>query len=88
MWPLGLTLDMTLLWIFKVKYEICCISTKSGQKVRWSDLPDCDRGDLNCRRAIDSSSWLKWLQYYHNAYLLCIYIILKKIAMQQMLNAF
>ena len=88
------------LWIFKVKYEICYISTKSGPiamrrkanisiwtlglkcdngfdldhdldisifkvicgldhlvtKVRCKDLPDSDRGDFNCRRAVDSSS--------------------------------
>ena len=31
MWPSGLTLAMTLPWIFKVKYGICYISTK------WSD---------------------------------------------------
>ena len=87
-------------WIFKVKYEICYISTKSGPiatkqkanisiwtlglkcdngfdlghdidiwifkvicdldhlvtKVRCNDLPDSDRGDFRCRRAVDSSS--------------------------------
>ena len=87
-------------WIFKVKYEICYISTKSGPiatrrkanisirtlglkfdngfvlghdhdiwifkvicdldhlvtKVRCKDLPDSDRGDFSCRRAVDSSS--------------------------------
>ena len=30
MWPSGLTLTMTLTWIFKVKYGICYISTKNG----------------------------------------------------------
>ena len=89
-------------WIFKVKYEICYISTKSGPiatrrkanisiwtlglkfdkgfdlghdldiwifkvicdldhlvtKVRCKDLPDSDRGDFSCRRAVDSSSYL------------------------------
>ena len=89
-------------WIFKVKYEICYISTKSGPiatrrkanisiwtlglkfdsgfdlghdldiwifkvicdldhlvtKVRCKDLPDSDRGDFSCRRAVDSSSSL------------------------------
>ena len=88
-------------WIFKVKYEICYISTKSGPiatrrianisiwtlglkfdngfdlghdldiwifkvicdldhlvtKVRCKDLPDSDRGDFSCRRAVNSSSW-------------------------------
>ena len=87
-------------WIFKVKYEICYISTKTGPiatrrkanqsiwtlglkfdngfdlghdldiwifkvicdldhlvtKVRCKDLPDSDRGDFSCRRAVDSSS--------------------------------
>ena len=87
-------------WIFKAKYEICYISTKSGPiamrrkanisiwtlglkfdngfdlghdldiwifkvicdldhlviKVRCKDLPDSDRGDFSCRRAVDSSS--------------------------------
>ena len=90
-------------WIFKVKYEICFISTKSGTiatrrkanisiwtlglkfdngfdlghdldiwifkvicdldqlvtKVRYKDLPDSDRGDFSCRRAVDSSSYIK-----------------------------
>ena len=45
-------------WIFKVKYGICCISTKSGLKVRCKDLPDSDRGDFRCRHAVDSSSSL------------------------------
>ena len=88
-------------WIFKVKYEICYIWTKSGPiatkqkaniliwtlglkcdngfdlghdidiwifkvicdldhlvtKVRCNDLPDSDRGDFRCRRAVDSSSF-------------------------------
>ena len=88
-------------WIFKVKYEICYISTKSGSigtrqkanisiwtlglkfdngfdlghdldiwifkvicdldhlvtKIRSKDLPDSDRGDFSCRRAVDSSSF-------------------------------
>ena len=30
MWPSGLTLAMTLTWIFKVKYGISYISAKSG----------------------------------------------------------
>ena len=91
-------------WIFKVKYEICHISTKSGPiatrrkaiisiwtlglkfdnafdlghdldiwffkvicdldhlvtKVRCKDLPDSDRGDFSCRRAVDSSSYLSY----------------------------
>ena len=100
-WTLGLKCDHQIWpwpwpwpWIFKVKYEICYISTKSGliatkqkanisvwtngfdlghdidiwifkvicdldhlvTKVRCKDLPDSDRGDFRCRRAIDSSS--------------------------------
>ena len=35
-------------WIFKVKYGICYISTKSGRKVKCKDLPDSERGDLRC----------------------------------------
>ena len=46
-------------WIFKVKYEIWYISTKSGPKVRCSDLPDCDWGDFKSRRAVDSSSYIR-----------------------------
>ena len=101
MWASDLTLVMTLTWIFKVKYEICYISTKSGPiatkwkanisiwtlgfkydngfdlghdldiwifkvicdldhlvtKVKRKDLPDSDRGDFRCRRAVDSSSF-------------------------------
>ena len=106
-WSLGLKCDHQIWhwpwpwpWIFKVKYEICYISTKSGPiatrwkanisiwilglkldngfdlghdldiwifkvicdldhlvtKVRCKDLPDSDRGDFSCRRAVDSSS--------------------------------
>ena len=106
-WTLGLKCDHQIWhwpwpwpWIFKVKYEICYISTKSGPiatrrkanisiwtlglkfdngfdlghdldiwifkvicdldhlvtKVRCKDLPDSDRGDFSCRRAVDSSS--------------------------------
>ena len=106
-WTLGLKCDHQIwpwpwpwTWIFKVKYEICYISTKSGPiamkqkanisiwprglkcdngfdlghdidiwifkvicnldhlvtKVRYKDLPDSDRGDFRCRRAVDSSS--------------------------------
>ena len=106
-WTLGLKCDHQIWpwpwpwpWIFKVKYEICYISTKSGPiatkwkanistwtlglkydngfdlghdldiwifkvicdldhlvtKVKCKDLPDSDRGDFRCRRAVDSSS--------------------------------
>ena len=91
-------------WIFKVKYEICYISTKSGPiatrrkanisiwtlglkfdlghdldiwifkviydldhlvtKVRCKDLPNSDRGDFSCRRAVHSSSYPKiWEEF-------------------------
>ena len=103
-WTLGLKCDHQIWpwpWIFKVKYEICYISTKSGPiatrqkanisiwtlglkfdngfdlghdldiwifkvicdldhlvtKVGCKDLPDSDRGDFSCRRAVDSSSY-------------------------------
>ena len=103
-WTLGLKCNHQIWpwpWIFKVKYEICYISTKSGPiatrrkanisiwtlglkfdngfafrhdrdiwifkviydldhlvtKVRCKDLPDSDRGDFSCRRAVDSSSY-------------------------------
>ena len=106
-WTLGLKCDHQIWpwpwpwpWIFKVKYEICYISTKNGPiatrqkanisiwtlglkfdnevdlghdldiwifkvicdldhlviKVRCKDLPDSDRGDFSCRRAVDLSS--------------------------------
>ena len=103
-WTLGLKCEHQIWpwpwpwpWIFEVKYGICCISTKSGPiaikqkskhinltpglkcdqwfdldiwifkvkceldhlvtKVRGKDLPDSDRGDFRCRRAVDSSSF-------------------------------
>ena len=34
MWPSGLTLAVTLTWIFKVKYRICYISAKNGPIAR------------------------------------------------------
>ena len=100
-------------WIFKVKYEICYISTKSGPiptkwkanisiwtlglkydngfddlghdldiwifkvicdldhlvtKVKCKDLPDNERGDFRCRRAVDSSSCLTVTSHYLNQY--------------------
>ena len=119
-WTLGLKCDHQIWhwpwpwpWIFKVKYEICYISTKSGPiatrwkanisiwilglkfdngfdlghdldiwifkvicdldhlvtKVRCKDLPDSDRGDFSCRRAVNSSifvyanSWVYLIPY-------------------------
>ena len=46
---LGHDLDI---WIFKVKCDLDYLATK----VRYKDLPDSDRGDFRCRRAVDSSS--------------------------------
>ena len=46
---LGHDLDI---WIFKVKCDV----DHSVTKVICKDLPDSDRGDFSCRRAVDSSS--------------------------------
>ena len=48
---LGHDLDI---WIFKVKLDLDNLVIK----VRCKDLPDSDRGDFRCRRAVDSSSYL------------------------------
>ena len=49
----GLDLDHDLdIWIFKVKCELDHLVTK----VRRKDLPDRDRGDFRCRRAVGSYS--------------------------------
>ena len=48
----GFDLDHDLgIWIFKVKCDLDHLVTK----VRRKDLPDRDRGDFRCRRAVDSS---------------------------------
>ena len=41
------------IWIFKVVCDLDHLLTK----VRCKDLPDSDRGDFRCRRAVDSSSY-------------------------------
>ena len=57
---------------FKVKYTICYISAKNGpiatkqkaniwSELKGSNLPDSDRGDFSCRRAVDSSSFVLWM---------------------------
>ena len=51
---LGQDLDI---WIFKIKCDLDHLVTK----VRCKDLPDIDRGDFWCRRAVDSSSFVGWL---------------------------
>ena len=42
------------IWIFKVKCDLDHLVTK----IRCKDLPDSDRGNFRCRRAVDSSSTL------------------------------
>ena len=61
-WTLGLKFDNGFdlghdldIWIFKVICDLDHLVTK----VRCKDLPDSDRGDFSCRRAVDSSS-LAW----------------------------
>ena len=61
-WTLGLKFDNGFdlghdldIWIFKVICDLDHLVTK----VRCKDLPDSDRGDFSCRRAVDSSSWLR-----------------------------
>ena len=58
-WTLGLKFDNWFdlghdldIWIFKVICDLDHLVTK----VRYKDLPDSDRGDFSCRRAVDSSS--------------------------------
>ena len=65
-WTLGLKCDNGFdlghdidIWIFKVICDLDHLVTK----VRCKDLPDSDRGDFRCRRAVDSSSWSDWLSY-------------------------
>ena len=59
-WTLGLKCDNGFdlghdidIWIFKVICDLDHLVTK----VRCKDLPDSDRGDFRCRRAVDSSSF-------------------------------
>ena len=59
-WTLGLKFDNGFdlghdldIWIFKV----ICDLDHWGTKVRCKDLPDSDRGDFSCWRAVDSSSF-------------------------------
>ena len=58
-WTLGLKYDNEFdlghdldIWIFKVICDLDHLVTK----VKCKDLPDSDRGDFRCRRAVDSSS--------------------------------
>ena len=64
-WTLGLKCDNGFdlghdhaIWIFKVICDLDHLVTK----VRCKDLPDSDRGDFRCQRAVDSSSL--WYYYY------------------------
>ena len=52
---LGHDLDIC---IFKVKYDLDDLVTK----VRYKDLPNSDQGDFRCRRAVDSSSYIKMIK--------------------------
>ena len=64
---LGHDLDI---WIFKVIYDLDHLETK----VRCKDLPDSDRGDFRCRRAVDSSS-LNWGDNYSEIWVQMTYKI-------------
>ena len=64
-WTLGLKCDNRFdlghdldIWIFKVICDLDHLVTK----VRCKDLPDSDRCDFRCRRAVDSSSSRKSLK--------------------------
>ena len=66
MWPMGLTLAMTLIFEFSksnVTYTfdhtrmVLTNEFHLVTKVRWKDLPHSDRGDLRCRPAVDSSNY-------------------------------
>ena len=62
-WTLGLKFDDGFdldIWIFKVICDLDHLVTK----VRCKDLPDSDRGDFSCRRAVDSSSFNMMLRCY------------------------
>ena len=110
MWPMGLTLTITLIFefwrsnvtltfdtwpwarIFMVKFWNSCISDWEGRlilhkgggsrsfmtmtwpfgaKIRCMDLPDSDRGDFSCRRAVDSSSYEHGHQHHHHKAVSC-----------------
>ena len=49
--PMGLTLTVTM--TFDFQGQMCL-----DHLGRYKDLPDSDRGDFRCRRAVDSSSYL------------------------------
>ena len=57
MWPLGLTLAMTLtLWIFEVKYGICYISAKNGPiATKWKTNISIEIQDSNVMIRFDLS---------------------------------
>ena len=66
-WTLGLKFDNGFdlahdldIWIFKVICDLDHLVTK----VRCKDLPDSDRGDFSCRRAVDSSSFVGWSWFF------------------------
>ena len=49
---------------FDHTHDDCC--DHSVTKVRCKDLPDSDRGDFRCRRAVDSSTGLHNLAEHYN----------------------
>ena len=66
-WTLGLKCDNGFdfghyldIWIFKVICNLDHLVTK----VRCKDLPDSDRSDFRCRRAVDSPSYLWELPHF------------------------
>ena len=58
---LGHDLDI---WIFKVKCDLDHLVTK----VRCKDLPNSDRGDFRCRRAVDSSSLARKISQFMDTF--------------------
>ena len=43
-------------WPWYLNFKVICDLDHLVTKVRCKDLPDSDRGDFSCRRAVDSSS--------------------------------
>ena len=61
-WTPGLKCDQWVdfghdfdIWVFKVKCDLDHLVTN----VRYKEIPDSDRGDFRCRRAVDSFSWFR-----------------------------
>ena len=68
-------------WIFMVKFWNSCISEWEGRltlhkgggsrSFMTMGLPDSDRGDYSCRRAVNSSSYIWWYSVYINIIYSC-----------------